>query len=160
MSAELGGVYLDNDQFVLRPLDDLYNESMVISVEVKGFNCGNGLLLAAPGAPFLGLWLRNYTDFKGSRWAEHSTVRPYRLALAFPRLVRVLDSFFVPHYGRVRRFFNRTLTPTHAWARQHGFHLYHHRVRDLLARQRLDLQDNAVGDVTRHVLYGDQGRCL
>lgn len=160
MPTELGGIYVDNDQFVLRPLDDLYNESMVISTEVKNFNCGNGFLLAEPHAPFLHRWLSNYTDFNGSHWAVHSTVRPYRLSRDFPRLVRVIDSFYIPSYWKVRAFFNRTLTPSHDWSKQHGFHLYHNRVHDLFMKKRIDFQDNVVGDVVRYILYGDMKKCM
>lgn len=160
MSTELGGIYVDNDQFVLRSLDGLYNESMVISTEVKNFNCGNGFLLAEPKAPFLHHWLRNYTDFVGTQWAVHSTVRPYKLSRDFPRLVRVIDSFYIPAYGKVRNFFNRTLTPSHDWSKQYGFHLYHNRVHDLFVRKRIDRQDNVVGDAVRYILHGDKNMCM
>nr|KAG5700337.1 hypothetical protein BaRGS_029589 [Batillaria attramentaria] len=36
---EHGGMYLDIDQYVLRPLDDLRNNSVVIATEDDGYNC-------------------------------------------------------------------------------------------------------------------------
>jgi mannosyltransferase OCH1-like enzyme len=70
-----GGVYMDTDHLLLRSIDSLLNESTVIGTETKGVQCGNGFLIAKPHAPFLSLWLANYTDFNDAQWATHSTVR-------------------------------------------------------------------------------------
>ena len=160
LSTEYGGVYLDTDHLVLRPLDDLLNNSAVIGTETKGSQCGNGFLLAEPGAKFLQLWLSNYTDFRDSQWAEHSTFRPYRLSLDYPHLVRVVDSFFRPNYNEIPAFFDRKKVPRYDWAKHYGVHLYTRIVRNLLyGGTRIDRQDNVIGDMVRHILFGHQHAC-
>ena len=58
--SEYGGIYLDLDQIVVSSLDSLLDQSMVIGREVEGKQCGNGFLLAEPGAPFIKLWQQEY----------------------------------------------------------------------------------------------------
>ena len=58
--VEYGGIYLDLDQIVTSSLDSLLDQSMVIGREVDGQQCGNGFLLAEPGAPFIKLWQQEY----------------------------------------------------------------------------------------------------
>jgi hypothetical protein len=100
---EHGGVYLDADVIVLRSFDDLLGNSTVLGRE--GFddsNAGmaNAVILAEPGAPFIGRWLNEYRSFRGTEgyWNEHSVVVPARLARQHPDQITVLPptAFFWP----------------------------------------------------------------
>ena len=157
--TEYGGVYADTDHLVLRSLDDFLNRSTVVGRETDK-QIGNGFLIAEPGAEFLRIWLSNYTDFQDGQWAVHSTIRPHLLAIDFPHLVLVVDTFFRPNYMEIDAYFNRKKTPTYPWSSRHGLHLYTSLVRQYVyGKPRLDKQDHVIADVVRHILYGDQHAC-
>ncbi|KAL8596280.1 hypothetical protein ACOMHN_021320 [Nucella lapillus] len=118
-----GGVYLDTDHLVLRSLDDLRQYPVVMGTET-GTQLGNGFFLAEPEAEFLRLWQANYSDFKDSQWAEHSTVRPKRLSLDYPHLVHIVDTFFNPNYLRMPAMFSRKYVLRYDWSQHYGVHLY------------------------------------
>ncbi|KAL8614569.1 hypothetical protein ACOMHN_038441 [Nucella lapillus] len=149
---EYGGVYLDTDHLVLRSLDDLRQYPVVMGTET-GTKLGNGFFLAEPEAEFLRLWQANYSDFKDSQWEEHSTIRPKRLSLDYPHLVNIVDTFFNPNYLRMPAMFSRKSVPRYDWSQHYGVHLYRR------IKERLDQQDSVVGDMAKHVLFGDRHAC-
>jgi hypothetical protein len=110
---EHGGIYLDLDVIVLRPLAGLLSPSrssapFVIGQEGDDAHGGahglcNAVLLARPNASFARRWLREYHSFgrgDGDGWSSHSVQRPAELAAAHPDEVRLLpyDAFFWPDW--------------------------------------------------------------
>ena len=108
---EQGGIYLDLDVVVLRPLAPLLRggKAFVIGREGHSAHGGyhglcNAVLLARPNASFARRWLEEYRDFgdpsRGDPWSEHSVQRPITLAAAHPDEVRVLPytAFFWPDW--------------------------------------------------------------
>ena len=110
---EHGGIYLDLDVIVLRPLAGLLSPSrssapFVIGQEGDDSHGGthglcNAVLLARPNASFARRWLREYHSFgrgDGDGWSSHSVQRPAELAAAHPEEVRLLpyDAFFWPDW--------------------------------------------------------------
>ena len=104
-----GGIYLDLDVIVLRPMAPLLNgAAFVIGREGDEAHGGfhglcNAVLLAKPNASFLVRWLEEYRTFgegDGDPWSEHSVQRPVALAAAHPDEVRVLpfSAFFWPDW--------------------------------------------------------------
>ncbi|XP_076450396.1 uncharacterized protein LOC143286643 [Babylonia areolata] len=157
---EYGGVYLDTDQYLLRPVTDLLNDSTTIGIERPGENCGNGLIFSEPGSPFLRLWLERYSTFNDTQWAEHSTVVPYRLSREHPDLVRVVRSFFTPNYKHIEPLYRAGGGGGYPWDRLHALHLYHRFYSSYFRTGvRMDRQGSVIGSMTRHILFGSGDAC-
>ena len=64
-----------------------------------------------------------------------------------------------PNYAEVGKYFEAKNKL--AWHNNFGLHLYTRLVEKQIykRRLRLDYQNNAIGDVVRHVLYGDMHAC-
>jgi hypothetical protein len=94
-----GGIYLDMDVFCVRSLGPLRSHSLVMGIEPNQGLC-NAVILAEPKAPFLDLWIESYREFDQELWNYHSVQMPYRLALAYPHPIKVVDeyAFFFPLY--------------------------------------------------------------
>jgi len=102
---QLGGVYLDQDTFVLRSFDraGLFTQSTVLAMEADPYaeqwewepgGLCNAIIVSRPDAPFLQRWFSTYRTFNetGTEWAEHSVAMPWELALTYPEEVTVLNS--------------------------------------------------------------------
>ncbi|RDA87099.1 hypothetical protein CP532_0170 [Ophiocordyceps camponoti-leonardi (nom. inval.)] len=98
---EYGGIYLDNDVILLRPLDALLagRRDVVMGYE-GGHRQGlcNAVILAKKGASFLQRWYRLYDDFDPTDWNYHSVQLPAKLAAAYPHDICPLSpvAFFWP----------------------------------------------------------------
>ncbi|PHH65372.1 hypothetical protein CDD81_2476 [Ophiocordyceps australis] len=96
-----GGIYLDTDVVLLRPLDALLSGRRDIVMAYEGGNrqglC-NGVILAKPGAPFVERWYRMYRDFDPTDWNYHSVLLPAKLAVQYPDDICPLSpaAFFWP----------------------------------------------------------------
>lgn len=64
-----GGIYLDNDMFVVNSLDKYRKLEMAVSWPVNG-TVGNMIVIANRNARFLARWLDNYRDYKPDLWYE------------------------------------------------------------------------------------------
>ncbi|KAL8577825.1 hypothetical protein ACOMHN_054575 [Nucella lapillus] len=111
---EYGGVYLDGDYLLLRPLDQLFHHPTVMAITATTTNnnsknintpyhLSNGFLMSQAHAPFLKLCLsKNITTHphhntsKQTTLPHHFSNRLLRLAQDSPQMVHVLDSFFFP----------------------------------------------------------------
>ena len=111
-----GGLYLDLDVIVLRPMHNLLRgtRAFVIGREGHAGHGGlhglcNAVLLAHPNASFARRWLAEYHDFGTSGatstsavdpWSEHSVQRPVALAARHPDEIHVLPykAFFWPDW--------------------------------------------------------------
>lgn len=157
---EYGGAYLDTDYFVLRPLDNLYKSPAVIGMETGQKAC-NGFLLAEPNSRFVGLWLRNYKDFKDTDWTLHSGSRPLRIARQHRSLVRLVWNFHKPNYMQISAYFSRSSTPkSYDFRKMYGLHLYTRMVMGkVFTATRIDRQNNVIGDIVRYILFGHERAC-
>lgn len=86
---EEGGVYLDTDVEVRRPLDPLLGDGCFVGFEKKRLTyraATNAIIGAEPGHPFI------RANFDAFRWSLQSRVRPYRG-------VTILNIVLFEHYG-------------------------------------------------------------
>jgi len=93
-----GGIYADMDTlFVAPPPAALFAASCVMGHErvdilapaaPEGSLC-NALIMAAPQAPFVGVWLERMPGAFDGSWSNHSTFLPFRLSREHPELIRV-----------------------------------------------------------------------
>ena len=154
---EHGGLYIDLDVIVVRPLNALLQFNVVLGAETPDL-LGSGLILARrPGAEFIRRWRRSYADeFDDARWNEHSCRVPMSLARQYPDLVHVeWFSMHRPNWderqwlyteGRLWDWSNNYAV--HLWFRTHPTDMYY----DPLTIRQLN---TTTGEVLRHIYYGD-----
>uniref|UniRef100_A0A7R9UHK5 Uncharacterized protein n=1 Tax=Diacronema lutheri TaxID=2081491 RepID=A0A7R9UHK5_DIALT len=112
-----GGVYVDHDSFVLRPLDGLRACSAGVIGGLEHFSreevkFNNGVLLAAANASFLRVWRESYRDYRPNEWDWNSCRVPAALWRASPGLALAL-----PTIAPLPRFAERAAYDAHlAWA--------------------------------------------
>ncbi len=62
-----GGIYLDEDTFLVRSVDDLRVHEVSLGWP-EGGSIGTQFISAKPGATFVQLWLQSYKDYRASLW--------------------------------------------------------------------------------------------
>lgn len=92
-----GGVFMDSDMLLLKPIDDLMGEPLTLFEESPN-SIANGLIFAAPNSAFLRHWHDALpVAMRSPIWAYHAVVLPVELSGKHPDLVRVIDqSYFFP----------------------------------------------------------------
>jgi len=99
---EHGGIYFDSDTIVLRAIDDLPQDRVVMGVELGDdltiMGLCNAFIAAPRQARFLREWLESYRYFNGTEWNRHSVKVPFALAQRQPELIHIEPwrSFFYP----------------------------------------------------------------
>ena len=69
---EYGGIYLDFDTLIIRPLDDLRKYDCTIGLEQDDKACGN-IIICHKDAPFLAMWLNSFLDdYRIDVWAYNT----------------------------------------------------------------------------------------
>lgn len=64
-----GGIYLDNDMFVINNLDKYRKHEMTVSwPDGENRTIGNMIVIANRNARFLARWLDNYRDYRSDSW--------------------------------------------------------------------------------------------
>lgn len=108
-----GGIYLDIDTICRAPFTHLRSYEMVMGSQTAnlGYGLCNAVMLAAPSARFLSIWLDEYKDFRScgrdEYWDEHAVQRPLALVKAMrargespPIHIEPHTSFFDPGWQR------------------------------------------------------------
>lgn len=107
-----GGIYLDNDMVLTKPIHGLLGRSTVMSYESKtGHALSNAFIATPANSPFLKIWLERMASRINSIWADHSVVLSAELAHAYPELVKTLPySAFCPFYWDDQSVFHKTIS--------------------------------------------------
>ena len=123
----LGGVYLDTDVWVLRPLMPLMRNELSMGYEDSG-RLTNAFMVSRPWCPFLLLWYSMYYDFSPGEWAEHSVALPGHIARVCPRWVHTEErSLMRPSYFETNILYDEHSAFT--FENNMVVHLWNHRVR-------------------------------
>lgn len=97
---ETGGIYLDTDTLLLKPLDFMGHDCVMSPDRMDDATAMNaGLIMVSPGSPFIAKWLEAMTP--SETWAEHAVNLPWRLYQENPSLVhlRPASEFMPCPYG-------------------------------------------------------------
>ena len=87
---EYGGIYLDSDVVVLRPLDIFRESHFAAGKAGSSINLANGILIAEPQNSLLTEWLSLWQTYDGTTWNSHSTLLLTKLAKKYPNKVHIL----------------------------------------------------------------------
>ncbi|XP_069131786.1 uncharacterized protein [Argopecten irradians] len=153
---DFGGIYMDNDQIILRSLDPLRNYNFTLSHEFDD-NLSNALIMSCRNAPFVNLWYKEYASFNTSLWSHHSCILPYKLLQRYPHLIHVENKTFVnPDFRHRSIIFDGNFN----WSYNYAVHLYI-RFYNLKHFNFIDIRhlNTTIGSVARYVLYGHRELC-
>ncbi|GFS19008.1 glycosyltransferase family 32 protein [Elysia marginata] len=150
VASALGGIYLDGDQLVTASLTPLMHHEMVMSHE-NSDNLANSMMLAAPAARILPLWLSRYRNYNSSQWGAHSTYVPWELAQQYPHLIKVVDNLFVnPDLTDITQVYYGQFDISCNF----GLHLYTRFLRKPLPLLAASKWKSSLGRMWRKILFG------
>ena len=155
--AAFGGIYLDTDEVLLQPMDDLLQHHVTMAWEKPNRSFGNGLLLAEPNNTFLNAWYDKYRKFTNTWWAYFSTTVPRQLYSQHPEMnIHVVDTFFRPNLWNITRL---VYQGRYDWSNHYAMHLYYRRNQKYF-RGNFEERNTTLGEIARHILFGDRKRCV
>lgn len=100
---EEGGVYLDTDMLMIRPIDDLYKSKCMMGVQNtypdgKVESLCAALIMAEPESDFINEWLKRFGDgLRTGIWSHHCVVVPAEIMHDHPDWITVPDRMrFMP----------------------------------------------------------------
>ena len=101
---EYGGIYLDNDQYVIRSLDRYRQFEMTVGFEnMDKFIMGSQLLVAHRNARLLRAWFDTYrSDYKKDEWYANAGHMPGQIIRNSPYLVHTVPTEF----GKYMKYFS------------------------------------------------------
>lgn len=116
---EYGGIFLDNDIYVVQSLEKFRKFEMAIGWDEK--QCiGTQVLIANKNARFLRLWLESYRQYYGDQWYYNAGCKPTEEVLYNrPELVHRVKLLFGVHM-LVHRLYK---TSWEDWRKQYTVHL-------------------------------------
>ena len=149
-----GGIYMDTDMVILRPLKPLLHYTLTLGYATPQ-NLGNGFIIAAKEAPFIKLWYSSYETFHDKIWSFHSLVVPTMLAVKHPSLIHVepQTSFFYPNWKQKDWLFEEGKVAD--WSKNYAIHLYYRLRPKNFDISTFDLMNNTIGEVFRFIMYGN-----
>jgi len=106
---EHGGIYLDNDMVLTKPLTPLMGNKLVMGADKPGevTSIANAVLICPPKSEFINIWLHRMADRISDKWADHSVVLPAELAKECPDLIQVEPyTSFIPIHWDDRSIFD------------------------------------------------------
>ena len=88
---EQGGIYLDTDTLLLKPLTPFLDSECVMCYDKPDHSSiNNALIMSAPGSRFIDKWLKAIpTNFRADIWAYHAVVLPLELYKEDPALLNL-----------------------------------------------------------------------
>lgn len=120
---EHGGIYLDTDLLLIRPLHDLRSRDFVAGIESDDAICG-AALMAAPDTDFLGHWLEAFEHgLSRGVWAYQCVNTPHEIACRRPDLITLLHKDTFAPFDFSRNWLFDEVQPSLP-ARTRGLHVW------------------------------------
>jgi len=154
---EFGGLYVDLDVIIVRPLDSLLSYDVIMGAETP-LMLGSGFILATrTNATFVRLWRQAYADnFDDSNWNRHSVYVPMELAKQHPNLVHV-EWFSINRPNWNERHWLYTTGKLWDWSENYAVHLWYREHPADVIYDPLTIRDlnTTTGEVLRLIYYED-----
>jgi len=154
---EFGGLYVDLDVIIVRPLDSLLSHDVIMGAETPLMLGSGFILVTRKNATFIRLWRQAYADnFDDTDWNRHSVYVPMQLAKRHPNLVHV-EWFSINRPNWNERHWLYTTGKLWDWSDNYAVHLWYREhptdiVYDPLTIRQLN---TTTGEVLRLIYYED-----
>lgn len=154
--SEYGGVYLDFDEIILRPLEPLRKYEYTQGHE-RDVTMGSQLVMAKKNATFLNHWYHSYRDDYQKSWAWNALWVPEKLSRKYPNLIHVEGyNFTRPNWQRVDLIYKHN----YDFSTNYGMHMYVRWYKNYTDSTVIRKLNTTVGAVARHVLFGNKELCF
>jgi len=122
---EFGGLYVDLDVIVVRPVDSLLSYDVIMGAETPMMLGSGFILVSRANATFIRLWRQAYADdFDDSDWNRHSVYVPMELAKRHPQHVHV-EWFTINRPNWNERQWLYTSGKLWDWSENYAVHLWY-----------------------------------
>ncbi|XP_012937849.1 uncharacterized protein LOC101860810 [Aplysia californica] len=154
---DFGGIYLDTDSLILKPIDIFRATSFAAGLEGNFPTMSNALMLAEANHSLLTHWLDHYKTYDGRNWVSHSTVYLTTLTNTFPRLTQAMGPVFIKFgFGGLNNLYDKTCSVGDSF----GAHIYRAKFPDKADLESLKFANSTYGRIMRYVLFNDARKCL
>ena len=158
--VEFGGVYLDNDELILRPVD-IFRASGFSAFEEGSTNTlTNAVLIARPNHDVGKTWLRYYNTYDGKHYVSHSIFYlSYNVSVHRPDVFQAFSPAFIRFgWKLVDELYKKSCSIGDSF----GAHLY---AWDYYYSNKLDFEyfkkaNTTYGRLARYVLFNNAEICL
>ncbi|XP_012941552.1 uncharacterized protein LOC106012621 [Aplysia californica] len=153
---EFGGLYLDNDEIILRPVDIFRATGFAAFHEGVTKTVSNAVLFARPDHEITKIWLKNYDSYDGVSWASHSILYVTELPRHHPDLIQEFAPLFIKYdWQRLHNLYRKSCSLGDSF----GAHLYASSYPEKADFEYLKTTDSTFGRLARYVLFGDARIC-
>ncbi|KAF6201387.1 hypothetical protein GE061_005835 [Apolygus lucorum] len=128
---EYGGIYCDNDLYIVDSLDIFRNYEMTLGWE-EGGGISDQVIIASKDARFLKIWLESYIDYRGNSWFYNGGELPTMILKKRPYLVNSVKNGLAEYRTTVRLIYYKS---NESWK-------YHYAIHLLIGHQRTLLSTN------------------
>nr|XP_039252113.1 uncharacterized protein LOC120329532 [Styela clava] len=154
---EVGGIYMDDDMIILKSLNPLRNNSMVLGEENYDA-LANSMVLSNRNSWFLRRWYQEYQTFNGSKWSHSSCFVPWSLWMIFPNTIHIVkETLLRPNWEEIKYIYHELWD----WSHNYAMHLYSRFMRALDGTPERSLRELAIlnttyGEISRFILWGSK----
>lgn len=142
---EYGGIFLDNDSYIVKSLDKFRNFEMTLGWQDEG-NLSNQVIIANKNARFLKLWLESYRDYEADKWFYNAGEKPtIDILMKHPYLIHREKNYLAEWIGTPQMIY---LDKSDAWRQHYAIHL--------LIRHQYILGRNLTETATYPVIFNEQ----
>ncbi|XP_046569267.1 uncharacterized protein LOC124277594 [Haliotis rubra] len=118
-----GGIYLDTDMMILRPIDALLNTSLTMGLIDNGTGMGNAFIVAERNSEFLREWYSGYRHYNKSHIFENSLWTAKRLWLKNKGSVNEIAAMmYRPNWFESAKLFKQA---GYDWKSRYAVHVWH-----------------------------------
>nr|KAG5692784.1 hypothetical protein BaRGS_009400 [Batillaria attramentaria] len=147
-----GGVYLDTDMILLRPLDPLLDRPLTMGLVDNNTGMGNALILAAKGSIFLRDWYANYRHFDPFSFHENGMWTALRMWKRDPSRVHMeSERFYSPNWYEAELLFDRA---GYDMSQSYAVHIWHRHAPIPTGPDQLLRLNTTLGEIFRRIYFG------
>jgi len=159
-----GGIYLDNDVFVVQSLNKFLHFEMVLDFENRNV-LGSQVQIAHPNARYLKLFKETFRNYHGNRWYFNGGELPtWAIIYKHPELIHRVEKqrFGVEYFGILRRLYTKYWS---GWEENYTVHFLTRHTDQVGLTLKFDEQNiktykNTYGAMARSIYYGTKDLIL
>lgn len=150
--AANGGIYLDTDMVVTRPLEPLLDYDITMGLLDNGTGMGNAIILAKRGSKFVREWYEGYRTYNNKEFYKNSLHVPRDMWHKNPKSIHMeSDRLYRPNWFESDLLFKRNDYP---WRDNYAIHVWTNQNPLPKGFSDINRLNTTLGQIFRHVLYG------
>ncbi|XP_046568272.1 uncharacterized protein LOC124276676 [Haliotis rubra] len=147
-----GGIYLDTDMVVTRPLEPLLDFDITMGLLDNGTGMGNAIILAKRGSKFVREWYEGYRTYNNKEFYKNSLHVPRDMWHKNPKSIHMeSDRLYRPNWFESDLLFKKNDYP---WRDNYAIHVWTNHNPLPKGFSDINRLNTTLGQIFRHVLYG------